>query len=253
MTNDNATILTMVVKYLQKKDTAKNPVFFGGAGVSAASGIPDYRHIERHTSYSDVSRIMRPERLRDEDFQSFFKRFFYWPEAKPNHVHTLLALWGWPVITQNIDGLHQKAGSTDVLELHGSIHQTVCMSCVHKSNQTPFIKCPVCGDMMRPDITLYSESPKQPDTAFAVQALDQADFIIVGGTSLRVSPARNLIRFTHTHNILLINKEPTPLDHRARWVIREDLSVILEALDKVVFRPNIFLEEQISLIEKRSV
>ena len=224
--------MLMPTDLIESFEISKRTVFFGGAGVSVASGLPDFRTLNATTSYR-TEQLLRPEKVETYDFQSFFERFMYYPEALPNIAHHLLAKWKIPIITQNIDGLHQKAGSEEVHELHGSIHQSICTSCTTTTEQTAFTKCPVCGGFLRPDITLYSETPKMEALQAAVKLLDDVDFLIVGGTSLSVSPAMKLVRYAGTDNILLVNKEPTPLDHRARWVRRSDLATILTMLDKI--------------------
>lgn len=217
---------------IESFEASKRTVFFGGAGVSVASGLPDFRTLNATTSYR-TEQLLVPEQLYSTEFRSFFERFMYYPEAVPNLAHRILAKWKIPIVTQNIDGLHQKAGSREVHELHGSIHQSICTTCATTTEQTAFTKCPVCDGFLRPDITLYSETPKVPALQAAIKLLDEADFLIVGGTSLSVSPAMKLVQYAGTDNVLIINKEPTPLDHRARWVQRGDLATVLITLDKI--------------------
>ena len=199
-------------------------VFFGGAGVSTESGIKDFR--SKDGLYKLQSKYGRPyeEMLshtyfmnHTDTFYQFYKEFMINKEAKPNAAHLFLARLekkkDLTVITQNIDGLHQLAGSQNVLELHGSIHRNYCMDCyakfdlsiVENSKDTP--RCPHCGGIIKPEVVLYEEPLDQMVLEASVEALARADLLIVAGTSLSVYPASGLIRYYRGTNIVVINKD----------------------------------------------
>lgn len=205
-------------------DTSKNIVFFGGAGVSTESGIKDFR--SKDGLYQLHSKYGRPyEEIlshtyfmnHTDTFYQFYKEFMINKSAKPNAAHKFLANLekkkNLVVITQNIDGLHQLAGSKNVLELHGSIHRNYCMNCnekfdlsiVENSNGVP--RCPHCGGIIKPDVVLYEEPLDQFVLEASVNALEHADLLIVAGTSLSVYPASGLIRYYGGTNIVVINKD----------------------------------------------
>ena len=205
-------------------ESAKNIVFFGGAGVSTESGIKDFR--SKDGLYKLHSKYGRPyEEMLSHDyfmshtatFYEFYKEFMISKEAKPNAAHKFLAKLeskkNLVVITQNIDGLHQLAGSKNVLELHGSIHRNYCMRC-HEFFDLDFIinsegvpTCPHCGGVVKPDVVLYQEGLDSSVLDASVRALSQADLLIVAGTSLSVYPASGLIRYYGGENIVVINKD----------------------------------------------
>ena len=214
---------------------SKAIAFFGGAGVSTESGIPDFRStgglyhqewkyppetILSHTFYKS----------NPEEFFRFYRAKMLMPEAKPNAAHKKLAEWEaagklTAVVTQNIDGLHQAAGSVNVLELHGSVHRNYCMKC-HQSYDAAYAKaaegvprCGVCGGMIKPDVVLYEEPLDGETMAKAVEAIQEADLMIVGGTSLAVYPAAGLVNYYRGSRLALINKTPTPYDSRADLII----------------------------------
>ena len=206
-------------------DESENIVFFGGAGVSTESGIPDFRSVDGlyHMSYK-----YPPEQIisrsyfdaQPEEFYRFYRDKMLWPEAKPNAAHYKLAELEQAgrlkaVVTQNIDGLHQMAGSRNVLELHGSVHRNYCMKC-HRFYGLDFVAegtgvptCPVCGHTVKPDVVLYEESLDQKTIQRSVEAIASADLLIVGGTSLVVYPAAGLIDFYQGHRLVLVNKTAT--------------------------------------------
>lgn len=209
-------------------------VFFGGAGVSTESGIPDFRSVDGlyHQQYD-----YPPERIishsffmeNPEEFYRFYKQKMLFPNAQPNGAHKALASLEQQgklkaVITQNIDGLHQAAGSKEVLELHGSVHRNYCMRCgasysldtVVESDGIP--RCS-CGGIIKPDVVLYEEGLDQALLSKAVSYIHQAEMLIVGGTSLTVYPAAGLIDYYQGNRLVLINKTVTPFDHRADLVV----------------------------------
>ena len=229
-----------------------NIVFFGGAGVSTASGIPDFR--SSNGLYSQkLSRHFTPEQAVShsffvrytEDFYDFYKKHLVYPQAKPNACHQALAELEEmgklkAVVTQNIDGLHQAAGSKKVYELHGSVLRNYCMEChafydadyVMKTEGVP--KCEKCGGTVKPDVVLYEEGLDDGVISGAIRAISQADTLIIGGTSLVVYPAAGLIDYFSGKNLVLINKSTTSADHKADLVINDDIAKVMkEVLEKV--------------------
>ena len=205
-------------------DTSKHIVFFGGAGVSTESGIKDFRSKDGlyhlHSKYGRPYEEMLSHTYfmnHTEPFYEFYKEFMINKSAKPNAAHKFLAELekkkDLTIITQNIDGLHQLAGSKNVLELHGSIHRNVCMDCGEKfdlsivDNSFGVPKCPRCGGIIKPDVVLYEEPLDQFVLEASVNALEHADLLIVAGTSLSVYPASGLIRYYGGTNIVVINKD----------------------------------------------
>lgn len=234
----------MIEQLSQMIAKAGNIVFFGGAGVSTASGIPDFR--SAHGLYSGAQGRSYEEMLshgyfmRHEDaFWAFYKHVMLYPDAKPNAAHLALARLEKmgklkAVLTQNIDGLHQLAGSEKVLELHGTVHRNYCMNCgweadlgdVLAQEGTP--KCPVCGGRIKPDVVLYGEMLDQDVTDRALSAIAKCDLLIVGGTSLVVHPAAGFITYRRPATpLVLINRDETPYDDRAQLVIHEDIGKVL--------------------------
>lgn len=223
-------------------------VFLGGAGVSTASGIPDFRSAtglynrERHTNYAPETLLSYDFMLgHPEEFYAYMRENLYYPQAKPNQAHKALARLeaGKPattIITQNIDGLHQKAGSKNVLEIHGSMDRFYCMKCGRKYptalvwdlSKAPH--CPVCGGLIRPDVILYGELLDEELIFQAQNAVRNADLMIVGGTSLVVYPAAGLLHHFHGKKLVLINRDPTPYDSIAAHVLRGDLGQVLDEL-----------------------
>ncbi|MBP5490695.1 MAG: NAD-dependent protein deacylase [Lachnospiraceae bacterium] len=228
---------------------SSNIVFFGGAGVSTASNIPDFRsanglfHQKLHRTLSPEEMVSRTfyERY-PEDFFDFYRNHLVYPQAQPNDCHKALARLEQmgrlsAVVTQNIDGLHQKAGSKVVYELHGSVLRNYCTRC-HKFYGVDAIleACGVprceCGGVIKPDVVLYEESLDDTVINNAVRAIMSADTLIVGGTSLIVYPAAGLIHYYRGKNLILINKSTTTADSEASLVIHEDIaSVMKEAVD----------------------
>ena len=221
-----------------------NIVFFGGAGVSTESGIPDFRSatgiyskmLAQHVSPEELVSHTFFERCPEEFFDFYRKRLVYM-EARPNDCHKALAALERmgklkAVVTQNIDGLHQEAGSSRVLELHGSIRRSYCMDCrafyderfLQASEGVPH--CTKCGGIVKPDVVLYEESLDAAVLDAAVRAISSADLLIVGGTSLVVYPAAGLLRCFKGRRLVLINKTATKADERADLVIHDSLGKV---------------------------
>ena len=220
-------------------------VFFGGAGVSTESGIPDFRSVDGlyNQKYDYPPEVMLSHSFFEahtERFFDFYRDKMLYLDAKPNAAHKKLAELEregklLAVVTQNIDGLHQKAGSKNVFELHGSVHRNYCVKC-HKFYDVNYIKdskgiphCE-CGGIVKPDVVLYEEGLDQNVIRGAVDAIRRADMLIVGGTSLAVYPAAGLIDYYGGHKLVLINKSVTPLDSRADLVINGSIGEVLSKI-----------------------
>ena len=233
-------------KLKQMINESKNIVFFGGAGVSTASNIPDFRSAKGLYSIR-LNKNFTPEELVShtffvrypEDFFEFYKEHLIYPDAKPNDCHIALAKLEEmgklkAVITQNIDGLHQAAGSKNVYELHGSVHRNYCQSCrkffdgryMRQYDGVP--KCDECGGVVKPDVVLYEEALDDDVVSGAINAIASADMLIVGGTSLIVYPAAGLLRYFQGKNLVLINKSATSADGNADLVIRDDIARVMK-------------------------
>ena len=220
-------------------------VFFGGAGVSTESGIPDFRSVDglysQQYKYPPETIISHSFYIRyPEEFYRFYKDRMLYVNARPNAAHRALARLEAKgklraVITQNIDGLHQMAGSQEVLELHGSVHRNYCTRCkafydldyVVKSEGIP--RCS-CGGMIKPDVVLYQEGLDDRIIRKAVAYIRNADMLIVGGTSLVVYPAAGLIDYYRGNRLVLINKEATSKDSQADLVISGSIGAVLETV-----------------------
>ncbi|OKP92221.1 NAD-dependent protein deacylase [Paenibacillus sp. P32E] len=230
-----------------------NIVFFGGAGTSTESGIPDFRsaaglYREQHNSpYPPEVMLSRSFFMSSPDiFFDFYRSKMIHPEAKPNGAHLLLAELERggklkAVITQNIDGLHQLAGSRRVLELHGSIHRNHCMDCSlpYGLDQVLAIKdivpsCPACGGIIKPDVVLYEEELDHDVLMESVAAIAAADLIIIGGTSLTVQPAASLITYFRGRHTVLLNGEPTPYDHKADLILTDRIGEVTGRIQKLL-------------------
>jgi NAD-dependent deacetylase len=224
-------------------DKSDNIVFFGGAGVSTESGIPDFRGTDG--LYTKKYQYPPEEILSLRFFAANFRAFydFYRDkmlalEAKPNAAHIELARLERigklkAVITQNIDGLHYKAGSKNVFEIHGSVHRNYCFRC-HKCYSAEFIRdfdgtpqCPDCGGLIKPDVVLYGENLNTEITKGAVEAIENADMLIVGGTSLTVYPAASFIEYYRGNKLVLINKTETDFDNNVDLLIRGSIGEAL--------------------------
>ena len=225
---------------------AERIVFFGGAGVSTESGIPDFRGVDGLYSqtFSDP-----PERIishsyylqKPEVFYRFYRTRMLYPQAKPNLAHVKLAQWEregklLAVVTQNIDGLHQMAGSRTVYELHGSVQRNTCQRCGAKYDLAQFMTlgeipaCPACGGRVKPDVVLYEEPLDGETVTGAVDAIRRADLLIVAGTSLTVYPAAAFLDEYPGNRLVLINKTPTPRDGIANLTLHEGLGDVFSRL-----------------------
>ena len=227
-------------------DESRSIVFFGGAGVSTESGIPDFRSVDGlyHQQYDDPPETILSRTYFDafpEKFYQFYRAKMLCLDAKPNAAHRKLAQWEQEgrlrsVVTQNIDGLHQAAGSRRVWELHGSVLRNYCMSC-HAScsaqdildSTGPVPRC-ACGGIIKPDVVLYEESLDSQVLQGAVSDIQQADMLIIGGTSLAVYPAAGLIHYFPGKRLVLINKTPTPCDQEAALVLHGAIGEIFGRL-----------------------
>lgn len=223
---------------------SSNIVFFGGAGVSTESNIPDFRS-EDGIFQTRMNYVYSPEYMLSHEFfmehtaefYDYYKNQMIYKDAKPNPAHLALAHLEQAgklkaVITQNIDGLHQLAGSREVLELHGSVHRNYCIKCrktynlqyIIESREIP--KCDVCDGIVRPDVVLYNEMLDEDTMNKAVNYIYHADMLIVGGTSLAVYPAAGLIDYYKGNKLVLINKSETPYDSRADLIIHGSIGKV---------------------------
>lgn len=234
--------IELLNKWIEETD---NIVFFGGAGVSTESGIPDFRSVDgiynQKYKYPPESIISRSFFERNPlEFYRFYRDRMIYDDAKPNTAHEMLARLESAgklkcVITQNIDGLHQMAGSKNVIELHGSIHRNYCMRChkfydlayIEKTEGVPHCEC---GGIIKPDVVLYEECLNEEDLQRAVDYIRNADMLIVGGTSLGVYPAAGLIDYYSGNKLILINKSKTPYDSRADLLINDSLGKVFGEL-----------------------
>lgn len=230
-------------------ESSNNIVFFGGAGVSTESNIPDFRSVDGlyHQKYD-----YPPEKIlshsfflsHPEEFYRFYKDKMVYINAKPNNAHKILAQWEQEgkvkaVITQNIDGLHQKAGSQKVLELHGTVYKNYCMRCgkeyelewMLEQEGVPHCNC---GGIIRPDVVLYEEGLDQKVIQDAVSFIEEADILIIGGTSLTVYPAAGLIEYYKGNKLVLINKSMTPYDKEADLRIEGSIGEVFGQVQKAL-------------------
>ena len=239
MTSEIETLKTWITE-------SDNIVFFGGAGVSTESGIPDFRSVDGlyHQKFD-----YPPERILSHSFfyqnTEYFYRFYREKmlplEAQPNTAHRKLAELERAgklraVVTQNIDGLHQKAGSRNVQELHGSIHRNYCMKCrkfyppeAIRDDPRPVPLC-TCGGRIKPDVVLYEEGLDDDVLENSVMAIRRADTLIVAGTSLTVYPAAGLLQYFRGKHLVLINRDATPMDDAADLVIHDKVGQVLSAI-----------------------
>lgn len=225
--------------------SSKKIVFFGGAGVSTESGIPDFRSVDglynQKYDYPPETILSHSFFMRNtEEFYRFYREKMLCLDALPNNAHLKLAELEkagilTAVVTQNIDGLHQKAGSQTVYELHGSIHRNYCMKCgrfynaeyIKESSGVP--KCE-CGGTIKPDVVLYQEGLNQDILNDSVSAIAHADTMIIGGTSLNVYPAAGLIQYFRGDNLVIINKSPTSADSKANLHISGNIGEIFSQI-----------------------
>lgn len=227
-------------------DNSDNIVFFGGAGVSTESGIPDFRSVDglynQQYDYPPETILSHTFfRRNTEEFYRFYRAKMLALDAKPNAAHKKLAQWEQEgklkaVVTQNIDGLHQAAGSKMVYELHGSVHRNYCQKCgafydaryMLESKGIP--KCEKCGGIIKPDVVLYEEGLDDATMGGAIRAISHADVLIIGGTSLTVYPAAGLIDYYNGNKLVLINKSVTPMDSRADLLVQGPIGEIFSQL-----------------------
>ena len=239
--------MTDIETFLEWVKESENIVFFGGAGVSTESGIPDFRSVDglynQKYDYPPETILSHSfYRSKPEEFYKFYRDKMLCLDAEPNITHIKLAelekagkLKG--VVTQNIDGLHQKAGSRHVMELHGSVLRNYCENCgqfisaedILNSQGVP--KCKKCGGPVKPDVVLYEEGLDQRTLEDAVDCISKADLLIIGGTSLAVYPAAGLIEYYRGNKLVLINKTATPKDSRADLVIHEGLGKVFSQIE----------------------
>lgn len=238
---NNAESLKAIIK------ESKNIVFFGGAGVSTESNIPDFRsedgiYNQKQKTYAYPPEVMLSHTFYENHTEEFFDFYFnkmIYENAKPNNAHLALAKLEkegklTAVITQNIDGLHQKAGSKTVLELHGSVHRNYCEKCGSFFDLEAMLKMKQgvprcsCGGIIKPDVVLYEEALNNDIISESVNRIASCDTLIVGGTSLAVYPAAGLIRYFKGKNLVIINKEITPYDNMATLIIQGKIGDVLK-------------------------
>ena len=226
-------------------DESDNIVFFGGAGVSTECGIKDFRSVDglyrqkfKYPPETILSHSFYESHT--EEFYEFYRTKMLAPDAQPNAAHKKLAQWEREgklkaVITQNIDGLHQKAGSREVLELHGSILRAYCSRCrkpypAYEMNHCKGVPHCTCGGIIRPDIVLYEEPLDENVVTEAVRVISEAEVLIIGGTSLNGYPAAGLINYYRGNKLALVNLSSTPYDDRADLVIHEKIGKVFSQL-----------------------
>lgn len=221
-------------------------VFFGGAGVSTESGIPDFRGVDGlyHQKFREPPETIISHtyyQRRPATFFEFYRTRMLYPDAKPNLAHVKLAQWEregrlLAVVTQNIDGLHQMAGSRNVYELHGSVHRNICRGCGKVYDLAAFMQmdhipvCPACGGRVKPDVVLYEEALDGYTITGALDAIRRADLLIVAGTSLTVYPAAAFLDEYPGNRLVLINKTETKRDDIANLVLHEKLGDVFAQL-----------------------
>lgn len=237
--------LEKLQKLQELVDQSRKIVFFGGAGVSTESGIPDFRSVDGlyNQHYSYPPEVMLSHHFyvtHTKEFFDFYRAKMLYLDAQPNAAHIKLAELEragklTAVVTQNIDGLHQKAGSERVMELHGSVHRNFCQRC-HQIYDAQFIlhstgipTC-TCGGTIKPDVVLYEESLNPNTLTEAVDAIEHADLLVIGGTSLAVYPAASLIHYYRGNRLVLINKSTTSMDQNADLTIQGSIGEILDAI-----------------------
>ncbi len=233
-------------KLQQFVDESQKIVFFGGAGVSTESGIPDFRSVDGlyNQKYDYPPEQMLSHTFferRPEAFFRFYRDKLLPLEAKPNAAHRKLKEWEdagklLAIVTQNIDGLHQAAGCKKVYELHGSVHRNYCLSCGKfyppeyiRDSKDAIPRCS-CGGRIKPDVVLYEEGLDNDVVDGAVNAISKADLLIIAGTSLTVYPAAGFVRYFRGKHLVLINRDPTPMDASCDLVLHEKVGQVLGAL-----------------------
>ena len=237
--------MSNIEKFLEMVQESDNIVFFGGAGVSTESGIPDFRSVDglynQKYDYPPETILSHTFYMRHtEEFYRFYRDKMLCLDAKPNVTHQKLAELEAAgkvkaVITQNIDGLHQMAGSKKVLELHGSVYRNHCMRCgksfdfAYMKHSTGVPRCE-CGGMIKPDVVLYEEGLDNDTIEESVRAISQAQVLIIGGTSLAVYPAAGLIDYFRGEALVVINKSSTPRDRNADLLIKEPIGQVFSQI-----------------------
>ncbi|EHG14443.1 NAD-dependent protein deacylase [Streptococcus constellatus] len=232
--------------------SSQNIVFFGGAGVSTESGIPDFRssngiyniELNQHFTAEQLVSHTMFERY-PEQFFDFYKKYLIYPDARPNVAHDYLVHLEKTgklkaIVTQNIDSLHEIAGSKNVLKIHGSVDRNYCTNCHRFYDLEDFLRlsgtipyCETCGYIVKPDVTLYEESLNMDVFSQAIQAISRADLLIIGGTSLVVYPAANLVHYFQGRQLVLINKSNTVQDNQADLVIKGKIGEVLSKVWKL--------------------
>ena len=234
--------MTAIDQFVEMVNKSNNIVFFGGAGVSTESGIPDFRSTDGlynqtydyppETILSHTFFTQKPE-----EFYRFYQDKMLALDAQPNMAHIKLAELEKAgkvraIVTQNIDGLHQKAGSKNVLELHGSVHRNFCQKC-HKFFDAQYMKkadgipkCDACGGIIKPDVVLYEEDLDNDVIEQSLYYISHADMLIIGGTSLVVYPAAGLVRYYRGNKLVLINKSTTDMDSQADLVLHDPIGEV---------------------------
>lgn len=236
------TKIAQLKEIIEKSD---NIVFFGGAGVSTESGVPDFRSVDGlyHQQYDYPPETILSHtfyKRHTEEFFQFYRNKMLFPDVEPNDAHKALAKLEQmgkvqAIVTQNIDGLHQAAGSETVYELHGSVHRNYCESChkfytfedIYQMDGVP--KCE-CGGVIKPDVVLYEEGLDHITIQKSIQAIANAEVLIIGGTSLAVYPAAGLIDYYKGNKLVLINKSSTPKDERANLLIKEPIGKVFRQI-----------------------
>lgn len=240
---NNEEKINTLIDYINK---CRNIVFFGGAGVSTESGILDFRSVDGiyNMKYSYPPEQMLSHTFfinKTQEFYKFYKDKLNSLKYEPNITHHCLALLEKnnklkSIITQNIDGLHQKAGSKNVLELHGSVYRNYCMKCNkfydanYVFNSKDLIPKCECGGIIKPDVVLYEEPLNNETVSQAINDISNADMLIVGGTSLAVYPAAGLVHYFKGKYLVVINKSTTPLDQMATLVINDNIGKVFEKI-----------------------
>lgn len=237
--------MNVIEQFKELVNQSDNIVFFGGAGVSTESGIPDFRSVDGlyHQKYDYPPETILSHSFyisRTEEFYRFYRDKMLALDAKPNATHLKLAELESQgklkaVVTQNIDGLHQAAGSKEVLELHGSVHRNYCQNCkklydaryILESEGVPVC---TCGGHIKPDVVLYEEGLDNHTMQKALNYISNADVLIIGGTSLAVYPAAGLIDYYRGNKLVLINKSETPMDNRADLIIHDSIGKVFDSI-----------------------
>lgn len=235
-----------IAKLQQIIDESKNIVFFGGAGVSTESGIPDFRSVDGlyHQEWDFPPEVILSHtffRRKPAEFYRFYQAKMLCDTAKPNAAHKKLAQLEEQeklkaIVTQNIDNLHQMAGSKNVLELHGSVYRNHCVKCrsfydfAYTKKNKGIPRCSKCGSIIKPDVVLYEEALDQEVVNASIHAIAHADTLIIGGTSLSVYPAASLIDYFSGKHLVVINRDKTPQDEMAELVINRPIGEVFEQI-----------------------